>query len=118
MPIIFCLILSYSTSEECQSGGNEKIVDKKDLLQSLVLIIKLICYFATVILSPRTNVIVSLFPMGNYAAISVWKNSKNILNTIEGSMLQDFTRLYHVHITLCFVIVQPAPFMDLLHPCL
>jgi len=31
--------------------------------------------------------------MGNYAAISVRKNSENILNTIEGYILQHFTRL-------------------------
>jgi hypothetical protein len=54
-------MLSYSTSEECQSGGNGKIVAeanediKKDLPQSLVLIIKSICYFATVIFTPSVR---------------------------------------------------------------
>jgi hypothetical protein len=37
----FCLMLPYSTSEECQSGGNEKIVAEANEALSLVLIIKI-----------------------------------------------------------------------------
>ena len=56
-----CLMLSYSTSEVCQSGRNGKIVAeanediKKVLLQRFVLIIKSICYFETVIFVLQTG---------------------------------------------------------------
>jgi hypothetical protein len=40
-----------------------------------------------------TLTLASPLPMGNYAAVSVCKNSKNMLNTIEGSILQHFTRI-------------------------
>jgi hypothetical protein len=63
-----CLMLSYGTSEVCQSGENGKIIAKayedikKVLLQRFVLIIKSIYYFETIISSykqiimlPRCN---------------------------------------------------------------